>query len=93
MLSGKELQCVGKTGRFIPVKAGYGGGVLLRVHDDKRYAAAGSKGHLWHEATGLKQYEDSDKLYEMVDYSYFEALTDKAVKAINKYGDFESFVR
>lgn len=83
---GDELRFIGRIGRFVPVEEGCGGGTLLRVHEGKEYAVTGTKGYLWKEANMFQ--EDVDK----IDIEYFEKLGDDAVKAINKYGDFEEFI-
>ena len=88
MFMAKPMHFVGRTGRFVPVTANSGGGMLYRVKDDKWYAVTGTKGYLWLEAEVAKAM--GDKLE--IDMSYFERLSDDAVKTINKFGDFETFV-
>jgi hypothetical protein len=83
---------VGRVGLFVPVKPGFGGGYLWRVKPDddgvlKNYAVAGTKGYLWVEADVARQLPD-----DAIDMSYFEGLTDEAVKNIEKFGSFEEFV-
>jgi hypothetical protein len=87
MTDGSSMQFVGRTGRFVPVTAGSGGGVLYRVKDDKKYAVAGTKGYFWLEA------EIAQKLGKEVsiDMLYFDNLAEEAIKTINKFGDFEWF--
>ena len=80
---------IGKNGRFIPVMPGSGGGTLLRIHEDKRYAVTGTKGHLWMEAELAEEAGTNPE----VDMSYFEDLSKAAVAAIKKYGDFEEFLK
>lgn len=82
------LTFVGRTGRFIPVKEGYNGGTLWRVKDGKNYAVTGTKGYLWVEADIAKTLPQ-----EAIDLNYFEELSENAVKTIEKFGDFESFVK
>lgn len=78
---------VGRTGRFTPVTPESGkGGKLLRVFEDKEYAVAGTKGHLWAEAENLKE-------SDVVDLSYFENLVEEAKKTIEKFGPYEEFVK
>jgi energy-coupling factor transporter ATP-binding protein EcfA2 len=76
---------VGRTGSFVPVETG--GGLLWRIKDDKHYAVVGTKGYSWQESEAVKDRDDPD-----IDLSYFEALVDAAVKAIEKYGSFNDFV-
>jgi hypothetical protein len=81
------MQFIGRTGRFIPVLEGSGGGVLYRVKDDKKYAVAGTKGYLWVEAEMFRNLDVAD-----INMSYFEGLLEDAQKTINKFGDFDEFV-
>jgi energy-coupling factor transporter ATP-binding protein EcfA2 len=82
-----KLHFVGRTGQFVPVKEGFGGGILYRVMDDKTYAVAGTKGYLWVES------HVAEKLpREAIDMSYFDRLVDEARNTIGKFGDFETFV-
>lgn len=82
------MQFVGRTGRFVPVSEGSGGGVLYRIKDDKKYAVAGTKGYFWLES------EVAQKLGKevSVDMSYFDKLAEEAAKTINKFGSFNKFV-
>lgn len=82
------LTFVGRTGRFVPVKEGYNGGILWRVKDGKNYAVTGTKGYYWVEADVAKTLPQ-----EAINTQYFEDLADAAVKAIDKFGDFEQFIR
>jgi energy-coupling factor transporter ATP-binding protein EcfA2 len=84
----KEMKFIGKTGRFVPVVEGSGGGILYRVKDDKSYAVTGTKGYYWIEADIAKALGDDLE----IDMSYFDHLTDQAIKAITNFGDFEEFV-
>jgi energy-coupling factor transporter ATP-binding protein EcfA2 len=89
MFEYKGMHFVGKTGVFVPVTEESGGGLLFRVADGKRYAVTGTKGYFWMEAEMVKVL-GMDKVE--IDLSYFENLADTAIKAINKFGDFEKFV-
>lgn len=83
-----RLHFVGRTGRFVPVVEGFGGGVLYRIKDGKRYAVAGTKGYLWMEsemAAGMSE--------EAIDVSYFERLANEAQATIEKFGNFQDFTR
>lgn len=83
---GDDLRFVGRIGRFVPVEEGCGGGTLLRVHEGKEYAVTGTKGYLWKEANLFDPEKDT------INIKYFEKLGDDAVKAINKFGDFDEFI-
>lgn len=86
---GHDYRFVGKIGNFCPIKPGHGGGELLRESGENKYASAtGAKGYRWLESEVVKNLEMEDA----IDYSYFNNLVDKAIEAINKYGDFEQFV-
>lgn len=85
------MHFVGRTGQFVPVTEGSGGGILLRVNEDKHYAVAGTKGYIWMEAKAAKQLIDDGEDVE-IDMSYFYELEQKAKDAIEEYGDFEEFV-
>ena len=83
----EEMRFVGKTGRFVPVKEEYNGGVLYRVKDDKHYSVSGTKGYLWLEAALAEQYG-----LEAVDQTYAEYLVDEALSNIAKFGSYEELV-
>jgi energy-coupling factor transporter ATP-binding protein EcfA2 len=84
---------IGKVGRFCPIKAGCGGGELLReaVDNDgniKYSAPAGTKDIRWLESEMVETLnKESD-----IDMSYYNSLVDAAVDTLNKFGDFEQFV-
>jgi hypothetical protein len=82
-----DMHFVGRTGRFIPVHAGYGGGTLYRVKDGKPYAVTGTKGYLWVEATVAK-----DLGIQAIDMRYFDKLAQDAREAIDYYGEYARFV-
>ena len=81
------MRFIGRTGRFVPVKEGYRGGILYRVVDGKGYAVTGTKGHFWMEAEMA-----SDLDPEIIDMSYFENLAEEARKTIDYFGEFTRFV-
>ena len=86
---GHNYVFVGKAGSFCPVKAGCGGGVLVREKDGKFSAATGSKGYRWLEGESLV---NADRM-DLIDMGYFEALDATARETIAQYGDFDSFCR
>jgi hypothetical protein len=81
-----NMRHLGRTGRFVPVLEG--GGTLYRVKDDRYYAVAGTKGHLWIEAEIAQSMSDLK-----IDMSYFEKLKAEAIKTIEGFGSFQDFVR
>lgn len=83
----ESMHFVGRTGRFVPVKEGFGGGTLYRVKDGKAYAVAGTKGYLWMESEMAVNLPP-----EAIDMRYFEQLVDDARKTIGKFGNFEEFI-
>ena len=85
----EEMQHVGRTGSFMPVK--YDGGTLWRVQDGKKYHVTGTKGYEWIDRD-LAKYRDSiDELH--TDMDYFEHLKDEAVKTIEKFVPFDKLVK
>jgi energy-coupling factor transporter ATP-binding protein EcfA2 len=78
----KEMVHVGRTGSFVPVMSD--GGTLWRVKDDQKYAVASTKGYSWmlREVAATKR--ENNELE--IDMSYFDALKDKALEAIEKSG-------
>jgi hypothetical protein len=79
---------VGHVGSFCPIIEGRGGGELFRMKDGKYYAAAGTKGYRWLEAETVKNLGKGCDVNE----AYYSALADEAIKTIEKFGSFESFV-
>jgi len=82
-----DYKFVGKVGAFIPIKAGCGGGELLREKDGKYHAATGTKGYRWMEAEKFAVLNN----WGLIDMQYFKDLADAAVINISQYGDFEWF--
>ncbi len=79
---------VGKVGQFCPIKAGCGGGLLMREKDGKYYAASGTKDYRWLESEMVKSLsKESD-----IDRTYYDKLVNDAYETISKYGDFEWFI-
>ena len=88
MHSYSGMHFIGRIGRFLPVTPESGGGILYRRADEKNYAVTGTKGYFWLEESMAKSLTNVE-----VDMGYFENLATKAVKAIQKYGDFEEFLK
>ena len=88
---GHHYSFVGKAGEFMPVKDGCGGGLLMRKESDEGFGyATGAKGYRWVESETLQKV---DNWQEFIDIRYFRGLTDEAVKTIQRFTDFELFVR
>jgi len=99
MFMAEGMHFVGRCGRFVPVTPESGGGVLVRVKDEKQYAVTGTKGFFWVEADVAKNVgwvidpeDDPTSDAVVIDMAYFDHLTRDAIKTINKFGDFEEFV-
>lgn len=84
----KELEFIGKVGRFVPIQPDSGGAVLLREKDGKHYAATGSKGRFWLEASRVQTLNKEKD----IDMDYFEQLVYKAKQNLSQYGDLEQFL-
>ena len=85
---------VGKTGLFVPIKEGAGGGLLQREKDGKFYAATGTTGYFWLEAEVV----DNLAKYDDVDYGYFEKQVTDAIETLKKHTekaglDWEWFIQ
>ena len=85
--AGHNYVFIGKVGLFAPVKAGKGGGLLMREKDGKMYAAGGTTGFRWLEAETIH-----DHLADVVDISYFTDMADDAISTIDQFGDYSDFV-
>lgn len=85
------LQFIGRIGQFVPVTKNSGGGILYRIHEDKRYHVSGTKGYFWLEASVAQDAVKEDQVE--IDMDYFEKLGDAAVKSIEKFGSFEQFIK
>jgi DNA polymerase elongation subunit (family B) len=83
-----ELHFVGKAGLFCPMKPNTGGGLLIRVIDEKIHAVQGTKGYLWMEAEMVEKLG----LEKDIDMSYFTTLLDDALTSLGKFGDVEKFM-
>lgn len=87
------LQFIGRIGRFLPVTAESGGGILYRVAEVegemRRYAVSGTKGYLWMESNVAESLGNAVE----VDQSYFEMLLRQAYAAIEKHGDADAFMQ
>lgn len=80
---------IGKSGSFMPVKPGSGGGVLYREKDGKYYAASGTKGYRWMETDMVRATGKESE----VDLNYFRKLVDDATTNISKHVDLEWFIQ
>ena len=79
---------VGKVGSFIPIKAGMGGGRLVRDQNGEMYNVASSSGYRWLEAETIR----GTDMENFIDMRYYDELISEAIKAISDWGDFNWFV-
>lgn len=83
-----DYKFVGRAGQFTPVKAGVGGGRLVREQDGKYYSATDADGYRWLESETVRRLG----LEKFVETDYYRRKVDDAVADISQYGDFEWFV-
>lgn len=80
---------IGRVGQFSPVVDEMHGGRLMVSQDEIKYSyAPGAKGYRWMETADLESGGNMDK----VDISYFDALVDDAIKAIEVYCPYDVLV-
>lgn len=91
---GHNYVFIGKVGRFTPVKDGVGGGYLVREQDGKKVAVTGTKRkngvpYRWMESSTVQSLDMMDS----IDISYYEDLANEARKTIEKFGNFDEFIK
>lgn len=84
---GHKYKFIGRVGQFCPIKAGSGGGQLVREKNGKYYAATGTKGYRWLESEMVKELNKED----CIDRLYYDNLVTDAANTIITYGDIEWF--
>lgn len=84
----EEMQHVGRTGSFMPVR--FDGGILWRVQDGKKYHVAGTKDYMWIDSDVAIARSRMDDLH--TDMEYFEHLKKEAVKQIEKFVPYEKLI-
>lgn len=84
-----NYQFVGKVGAFCPIKAGKGGGVLVKDNEKGGYSAVtGTKNFRWLETETVKTFSrESD-----IDTEYYNALVHNAIETIEKFGNAAEFI-
>jgi len=88
---GHNYRFVGKAGEFMPIRPGFGGGLLMRKDTDGTFGyATGAKGYRWLESEDIQKLDEWRKY---IDIRYFRGLVDVAIETISKYCDFELFVK
>ena len=91
---GHAYEFVGRVGSFVPIKPGFGGGLLVSQNDDietnptlKFNSVTGAKGFRWMESENI-----TDEMRGFIDFSYYDGLKNDAVAEIEKYVSFDKFV-
>ena len=84
-----DYKFVGRVGLFCPIKAGCGGGLLMRESGPDKYAyATNTTGYRWLEAEDIRNSgREAD-----IDERYYMQLCDAAKAHISEFGDFDAFV-
>lgn len=85
---GHNYQFIGRTGRFVPIKPGCGGGLLLALRNGKYDSVNGTKDYRWLEAEVVQSLHMENK----IDKEFFNNDISKAIASINEYGDFDRFI-
>lgn len=80
---GHDYRFVGRVGSFVPIKPGYGGGILLRKSDNGYDAVTGTKGYRWLESS----YVEANGLQDSIDMRYYYKLAFDARVDIGCYGE------
>jgi hypothetical protein len=83
-----DYNFVGKTGAFVPIREGCGGGLLLAKREDKYVALSGTKGYRWMDVELVETLGKQDE----IDQLYFDKLVDDAKAHISEFGDVEQFM-
>ena len=83
-----DYRFVGKTGAFVPIKPGCGGGLLMALRGDKYVAATGTKGYRWMDVEMVTELGKQDD----IDMSYYEQQQLEAKKDIAEFGDVDQFM-
>ena len=91
---GHNYVFIGKVGRFTPVKDGVGGGYLVMEQDGKKVAVKRTKRkngvpYRWMESSTVQSLD----MMNSIDISYYEDLADEARKTIEKFGNFDEFIK
>lgn len=92
-----NLKFVGKVGCFVPVKAGLGGGILLREGSYGKFSAVNGTKVVGSKDERYRWLEDEVALkggltLDDVDLRYHNNLVNSAFVDISQYCDFEAFV-
>ena len=83
-----DYKYIGKTGAFVPIKPGCGGGLLMTKRGDKYVATTGTKGYRWMD---VEMVEALNKQSD-IDIQYYDAEVQKVIDAINELGDADQFM-
>ena len=84
-----DYRFIGKTGSFVPILPGMGGGELLREKEGKYYAVGGTKGYRWLESEVVRKIE---KVYSVINTEYAENMAKAAVDHISEFCDYNELI-
>ena len=85
---GHNRQFIGKVGDFCPIISGYDGAELVCLNEQGKYVSpSGTKDVRWLEASYVKDHGLEDK----INYEYFNALVNDAIKSIKDNGGTDEF--
>ena len=85
--AGHDYRFVGRVGEFTPIKAGCGGGLLMREAGGKYSAATGSTGFRWMESEMVRTLD----IISQIDHNFYCNQVNDALDTIRQYGDAERF--
>ena len=83
-----DYKFIGKTGAFVPIAPGKGGGQLVIDRGEKYVSAAGAKGYRWMDVemvTELNKEKD-------IDPDYYKAQQEASLAKIAEFGDVDQFL-
>ena len=83
-----DYKFVGKTGAFVPIAPGKGGGILLAQREDKYVALSGTKGYRWMDVEMVTDLGKEDD----IDISYYDQMVKDAFNHLNEFGPADGFV-
>lgn len=81
---------VGRAGQFTPVKAGMGGGRLVREQSGAYYSATDADGYRWLESEEIRKLSDNAR-NKIINMKFYTNKVDEAIMDISRYGDSEWF--
>lgn len=83
-----DYKFIGRTGAFVPIKPGCGGGLLLALRGDKYNFVNGTKGYRWMDVEMVKTLKKEND----IDISYYKKLAQDAKEDLARFGDVDAFL-